>query len=86
MLRTYRAVLRGNVVEWVDTPPPPVQPVPVHITLLEEEPAAVPTERGREMAGALEALAQAGGLAAISDPAAWEREIRHDRTLPDRED
>lgn len=86
MLRTYRAVLRGNRVEWIDTPPPPEQPVAVHVTLLQEEAAGPPRARGREMASALEALARAGGLTGIPDPVAWQREVRQDSALPDRDD
>jgi len=81
MLRTYKAVLRGNRVEWIDTPPAPTRPTPVHITLLDEsaEPA-----RGQEMARVLEALAQGGGLSGIPDPVSWQREQRQERTLPGR--
>jgi len=84
MLRTYKAVLRGNQVEWIDPPPAPARPTPVHITVLEDE-AVEPAARGREMAAALEALASADRLPGI-DAAVWERELRQDRTLPGRED
>jgi hypothetical protein len=83
MLRTYKAVLRGNHVEWVDAPPVPTRPTPVHITLLEES-AEPPRARGQEMARALEALAQSGGLSSIPDPMSWQREQRQERTLPGR--
>lgn len=85
MLRTYRAVLRDNRVEWIDTPPAPTRATPVHITLLEES-AEPPQARGQEMAGALEALAQGGGLSSIPDPVRWQRERRQERTLIDRVD
>jgi len=84
MLRTYKAVLRGNQIEWIDPPPAPVRPTPVHITLLEDE-AVEPATRGREMAAALEALASGGRLSGM-DAATWERELRQDRGLPGRED
>ncbi|MBW3570125.1 MAG: hypothetical protein KY467_03355 [Gemmatimonadetes bacterium] len=85
MLRTYKAVLRGNRVEWIDAPPAPTRPTPVHITLLDEnaEPARA---RGPEMARALEALAQRGGLSGIPDPVSWQRELRQERSLPGRGD
>lgn len=85
MLRTYKAVLRGNEVEWIDPPPSPARPTPVHITILddEESPASPPANTMRD---ALEVLARGGGLAGITDPAAWQRELRHDRALPGRED
>ena len=85
MLRTYKAVLRGDHVEWIDDPPTPPRPVPVHITLLEDI-AENPVSRGQEMARLLEAMAQAGGLSGIPDPLAWQRETRQDRPLPGRED
>ena len=85
MLRTYKAILHGDQVEWLEQPPEKSEPVQVHITVL-EEPTAEPTrERGRVMAEALAALAQRGAFAEITDPVAWQREIRAERVLPDRE-
>jgi hypothetical protein len=85
MLRTYKAILHGDQVEWLEQPPEKSRPVQVHITVL-EEPTAQPTrERGRVMAAALAALAQRGTFAEITDPVAWQRELRADRVLPDRE-
>ncbi|MBB4637232.1 hypothetical protein [Longimicrobium terrae] len=83
MLHTYKAVLRGDQVEWIDSPPAADGPMPVHITLLEGERQM---NRGREMASVLEALAAMGGLSSIPDPSAWQREVREDRALPGRED
>jgi hypothetical protein len=37
------------------------------------------------MAEALVALAQRGTFADITDPVAWQRELRAERVLPDRE-
>jgi hypothetical protein len=85
MLRTYKAILHGDHVEWLDKPPEQTQPVPVHITLLEEAPLEPARERGRVMAEALAALASRGTFAAITDPVAWQREVRHERPLPARE-
>ena len=85
MLRTYKAILHGDQVEWLEQPPEQSRPVQVHITVL-EEPTAQPTrERGRAMAAALAALAQRGTFAEVTDPVAWQRELRADRVLPDRE-
>ncbi len=85
MRRTYKAILRGDRIEWIDAPPTPGRPTPVQVTLLEEdhEPAPAP---GPEMAHILEALADRGGLSGISDPLAWQREVRQERPLPGRED
>jgi hypothetical protein len=84
-LRTYKAILHGDHVEWLDKPPEQTQPVPVHITLLEEALLEPARERGRVMAEALAALASKGTFAAIADPVAWQREVRHERPLPARE-
>lgn len=84
MLHTYKAMLRGNRVEWLDAPPPDSRPTAVHITLLEEENTPGDSARGREMLAPLEALANAGGLRSVPDPVAWQREVRQDRLLPGR--
>ena len=85
MLRTYKAILHGDHVEWLDKRPEQTQPVPVHITPLEDAPLEPAPERGRVMAEALAALASRGTFAAITDPVAWQRELRHERTLAARE-
>jgi len=85
MLRTYKAILHGDHVEWLDKRPEQTLPVPVHITPLEDTPLEPAGERGQVMAEALAALASRGTFAAITDPVAWQRELRHERTLPARE-
>jgi len=42
-------------------------------------------DRGLEMAEILERLAAHQPFADIEDPVAWQREVRQDRPLPDRE-
>lgn len=89
MLNTYKAVLKGDRLEWSDDVPEQLvagQPVPVHVTILDETmlPSEQPT-RGQQMAAALERLAAKGGLADIADPVTWQREMRQDRTLPGRD-
>ncbi|MCX7014277.1 MAG: hypothetical protein NTW86_17285 [Candidatus Sumerlaeota bacterium] len=42
--------------------------------------------RRRRVTAALDALRQSGAFAGISDPVAWQREIRQDRPLPGREE
>ena len=85
MLRTYKAILRGDQVEWLEKPPEKTSAVQVHITVLEEPPSEPLRERGRVMAEALAALAQRGTFAEITDPVSWQRELRAERALPDRE-
>ena len=85
--RTYRAVLRGDHVEWVDARPDPDTPADVEITVLQPESEAERRARGARMARALERVGQANGaLSRIIDPVAWQRDIRQDRPLPGRED
>lgn len=89
MPAAYRAVLRGNRLEWHDEEPeklPPDRGVEVVVTIL--EPAAAPTAtktRGAAMAAALERLAAAGGPKSFGDAAEWQRETRGERTLPGRD-
>jgi antitoxin (DNA-binding transcriptional repressor) of toxin-antitoxin stability system len=42
-------------------------------------------DRGVEMAEILDRLAAHHPFAEIDDPVAWQREVRQDRSLPDRE-
>ncbi len=85
MLRTYKAVLRDNQVEWLEQPPEKADAVEVYITVLEEPAPEPPPRRGRLMAEVLAELASRGTLAEITDPVAWQRELRSERVLPDRE-
>jgi hypothetical protein len=83
MLATYRAVLRGNRLEWQDTPESleGLEEIPVYVTILDEtEPSSKKNNQGRKMADALEALA-ALPIRSIADPAKWQRETRQEREL-----
>jgi len=84
MLTTYRAIINGNQITWVDKPPRQIKGVEVHITLLRKATATSKAERGRVMASALTRLAKANPLTSIADPVVWQREIRQDRDLPNR--
>lgn len=60
MLNTYRAILRGQLLEWLSDKPvnlPLNRPVTVHVTILEETPSSK-KQQGRRMAAALEKLAK----------------------------
>lgn len=84
MLRTFKAVLKGNRLEWADEAPEQGdRPINVHVTVLEEEASSCLESRGKKMAEVLEKLAAVNALAGV-DPAAWQQEIRQDRQLPDR--
>ncbi len=84
MSESYRAILRGNQLEWTDVAPSDLAgEQPVEVTIV-EEPVPI-AERRRRMAAALEALAARDPFSKISDPSEWQREIRKDRPLPGRE-
>lgn len=91
ILPTYKAILRGNRLEWrgsVRQHPPTDRPMAVYVTVLDEplgEVNAHEEGQGARMAAALERLAEIHALADIDDAAAWEREARQERVLPDRE-
>ena len=85
MFPTYLAILDDNRVEWSTDPPPALaRRVRVHVTLLDNPPVAASPDQGARMASVLELIANRGGLTAITDPLAWEREQREDRELPGR--
>jgi hypothetical protein len=85
MMRTYKAILHGDQVQWIDIPPERTHPVQVHITVLEEAEPKLPFQVGRVMAEALAALVSRGTFSGITDPVAWQRQQRRERGLPDRE-
>jgi hypothetical protein len=85
MLRTYKAILHDNQVEWLEQPPEKSGAVQVYITVLEERAPELLPQRGRVMAETLAELARRGTFAEITDPVAWQRELRSERALPDRE-
>jgi hypothetical protein len=89
MLNTYKAILKNDHLEWREEIPknlPKEMGVAVYVTIL-DEPIDIPEDisRGQRMAEALAQLAETNSLSEINDPAAWEREIRKERPLPDRE-
>lgn len=83
-MQTYRAILKGDRLEWTDSEPADLNPEqPVEVTILDEpDPIA---DRRRRMAEALENLAAADAFSEISDPVERQREIRKDRPLPGRD-
>jgi hypothetical protein len=88
MRATYKAILRGNRLEWSDEAPVTTgeNPLMVHVTILDEQKARTQQQlRGQLMATRLEQIAAKHAMQAIPDPVAWEREMRTDRLLPDRD-
>lgn len=88
MLQTYKAILRGNYLEWSGEMPEQVEEekaVEVHVTILEENAPSKLASQGKRMAEALEKLVAINALSEISDPSAWQHEQRQERSLPDRD-
>ena len=85
MARAYKAILHGDSVEWIDTPPKRRDSLQISVTFLEEGVPESSRKRGRVMADALAELADRGTFSAITDPVAWQRSERHERGLPGRE-
>jgi hypothetical protein len=87
MMRTYKALLRGDHLEWLEEAPEPQPDAPlrVHVTVLEQEPSAEGHARGHAMAALLEKLAERHTFATITDPVRWQRELRQERVLPGRD-
>lgn len=89
MLQTYKATLRGNLLEWSEEMPKQTESVAieVHVTILADTQTSLEkTIQGKRMADALEKRASRNSLAEITDPIAWQREQGEERILPDRED
>lgn len=83
-METYRAILKGNRLEWTDPAPVDLNPEqPVEVTILDEPDQTL--NRRKRMAEALEKLAASDAFSEISDPVEWQREIRKDRPLPGRD-
>lgn len=86
MLHTFRAILKGDSLEWEEEVRGLLRrdrPVPVLVTILEGEHLQETHGRGQRMAAALEKLAQTQAFAGI-DPVDWQREVRQERELPGR--
>ncbi len=88
MMNTYRAVLRGQVLEWLYDQPndlPANRSVSVYVTILDEAPPIVKKRQGRRMAAALGKLAKLPSSLHSLDALQWEIETRQERVLPGRE-
>ncbi len=97
MLRTFRARIKDNYVEWDNDTErliPKHSPVPVLITIVDdlnppvEDPPLKDNQahRGKQMAATLKKLSDMHVFREIDDPVTWQRHIRQDRHLPGRHD
>ncbi|MYC96712.1 MAG: hypothetical protein F4X14_17230 [Caldilineaceae bacterium SB0661_bin_32] len=84
-MRRYKAVLHDNQIEWLEHPPEKPDAAHIYITFMEEADSVSPSNSGRLMAEILAELARRGTFAEIIDPVAWQRDLRAERALPDRD-
>ena len=85
MVRTYKAILNGDRVEWIDGPPETGERIPVHITIPDKTQQQAPQTEEKTAGELLQVLADMDAFADITDPVAWQREQRKDRPLPYRD-
>ena len=86
MKRAYKAILRGDRVEWLNGAPDEQGPLLVEITVTKEldpDEEADIVETG--FPTTFKSSRTWGRSTEIEDPVAWQREIRKDRPLPGRE-
>jgi len=85
-MRTYRALLHGDRLEWLGEAPESQTDAPlrVDVTVVEQAPVSEAHARGPAMAALLEKLAARSTFSAITDPVRWQRELRQERVLPGR--
>jgi hypothetical protein len=86
-MHTYKALLRGDRLEWLGEAPDPQTdaPLTVHVTVLEQERPVAGQARGHAMAALLEKLAERRTFSTITAPVRWQRELREERGLPGRD-
>lgn len=84
MPEIYKAIVRGNTIEWEGSAPDSGNAVKVEVRV-RRSPSPTREPNGRRAMAALERIAEKGGIQSIVDPVAWQREIRKDRPLPGRE-
>lgn len=84
MGKVYKAILRGDRLEWSGERPGPDLDAEVKVIVSEGE-GVSGGGRGRRMAEALARISARGGVSGISAPDSWERENRRDRPLPGRD-
>ena len=92
MIQTYRALLQGNRLKWLEEIPASMAgkaSIPVQVTIDTQEKIKVEAEdekvRQKKVLLILEQLSQTGAFSEIQDASAWQRGIRTDRPLPNRD-
>jgi hypothetical protein len=82
MTNSYRATLKGNILEWHSQAPETVtKDLEVNVVILE---SATQHDQGKRMAQALQAIAHEQTLENVN-VLEWQNEQRQDRALPNRD-
>ncbi|MGD1853903.1 MAG: hypothetical protein ACFB2W_06575 [Leptolyngbyaceae cyanobacterium] len=84
MLLTYRAILKGSQVIWLESPPHLSEETEVCITILSPNPQAVTPQQRQAMADSLGRLANLN-ISSDLEPSQLQRDIRQDHSLPNRD-
>lgn len=83
MQTIYRAVINGNIIRWIASPPIELEDgkeISVEVTIKSDEKTSI--DRGTSMYNALSKLSKIKGvLSAIENPSEWQKEIRQDKEL-----
>jgi hypothetical protein len=88
MLQTYSAILENNQLQWTNEEPETQnsgRPVTVLVTILDEVSTNNLALKKEKLAQVMARMAARNSLSIITDPVAWQQEIRADRNLPGRE-
>lgn len=85
MKRAYKAILRGDLAQWLNGAPEEEGPLLVEITVTKELDPDEEAVLSKPVSELFKALADMGTFDDIEDPVAWQREIRKDRPLPGRD-
>ncbi|NLL10292.1 MAG: hypothetical protein GX268_05270 [Methanomicrobiales archaeon] len=89
MLRTYKATIKNNHIEWDNDTNEVINSdsaVPVFITILDEPLPDDKKNRGKGMVSALNEVVKLKAFSEVGDPVEFIREMRQDRPFPGRED
>lgn len=88
MLQTYPATLENNQLHWTNEEPElqsAGRPLTVLVTIMDEIAANNLPAKKEKLLQVMSRMAARNSLSIISDPVAWQQEIRTDRNLPGRE-
>ena len=85
MSHSYRAILRGDRLEWLEEGPAADRPLSVDVIVQDAPALGAARSDCARMARALEELAASPVYRRVSDPVQWQRMVREDRPLPGRD-